>query len=129
MNLFTKITVEIDKMIDELSNQQDQYSRLTGTVDDEFDHNNIFTEIGEDLKDLVNSIKCLTGNVAETQVQLKMASEIPELDEDDSDFDDDDNQQTLTDQLMTRTIIKQAILRMDQVHDVLMSQKCFTARR
>ena len=122
---FKKITVEIDKMIIELSNQQDQHSRLTGTVDDEYDHNNIFTEMGEDLKDLVNSIKCLTGNVAETQVQLRMASEILELDEDDSDFDGDDYLQTLTDQINTRAIIKQAIIRMDQVLVLLMSQKCF----
>ena len=132
MNAFTKIQSEIDKMIAECSKQQDHNSQLTGWADDEFDPKNLFIEMGNDLKDLFKSIQALTANVAETQVQMKRASEIREAD--DADFDDvnSDNadfQQTVADQLMARRILKQALLIMNQVHGILMSQKCFTARR
>ena len=58
-----------------------------------------------------------------------MIREADEADFDDVNSDNADFQQTVTDQLMARRILKQALLIMNQVNGILMSQKCFTARR
>jgi len=130
LDAFTEVKVEIDKMVVELKKQQDDEIQHKDWCIDELNKNNRSTEEGYDKKDslttkitdleatikeLTASIEATTAVVAETQVQMKRASENREAEN--ADF-----QETVVDQRVTQQILQKALTRMKQVYAFLESQ-------
>ena len=116
LDAFIEIKMEIDKMITGLKQQQGYKTQHNDWCVDELIKNNLFIEMGYDLKELVVSIEATTAIVAETQVQMKRASENRESDN--ADFP-----QTVVDQRGTQPFLQEALARMKQVYDLVESHE------
>jgi len=130
LDAFTKVKEEIDKMVTELSRQQEDEIAHRDLCIDELNENTRSTAAGYDKKasleakiaDLKKTIESLTTNIAnakaanaEMQTQMKRASEAREAEN--ADF-----QQTIVDQRLTQAILRKALDRMKQVYALLQQQ-------
>jgi len=127
LDTFEKVKEEIDKMVTELSKQQEDEIAQRDWCINELNENTRSTAAAYDKKasletkiaDLKKSIESLTANIAsakaanaEMQTQMKRASEAREAEN--ADF-----QQTIVDQRLTQAILKKALDRMKQVYALL----------
>jgi len=131
LDVFTKVKVEIDKMVAELQNQQKDEIAHRDNCIESLNTNKRDTTEGYDKKesletkmaDLEQSIKSTGENIelstqaiAEGQVQMKRRSETRE-------GENADYQTTVQDQRLTQMILQKAIDRMTQVYALLQSRQ------
>jgi hypothetical protein len=131
LDAFTKVKVEIDKMVAELQNQQKDEIAHRDSCIENLNTNKRDTTAGYDKKesletkmaDLEQSIKTTAENIeastaaiAEGQVQMKRRSETRE-------GENSDYQTTVQDQRLTQMILQKAIDRMAQVYALLQARK------
>jgi len=131
LDAFTKVKVEIDKMVAELKNQQEDEIVHRDNCIENLNTNKRETTAGYDKKesletkiaDLEQSIKSLAENIdattaaiAEAQVQMKRRSETRE-------GENGDYQTTVQDQRLTQMILQKAIDRMAQVYALMQMRK------
>jgi len=124
LDAFTQVKAEIDKMVTELTKQQQDEIDHRDWCIKEMDDNKRETAAAYDKKegletkiaDLTKSIETMTSEIdastkaiAETQESMKRASEIRE-------GEDADYQQTMQDQRLTQMILKKALARMKEVY-------------
>jgi len=124
LDAFTEVKAEIDKMVTELTKQQQDEIDHRDWCIKEMNDNKRDTAAAYDKKesletkiaDLKKSIETMTSEidattkaVAETQESMKWASEIRE-------GEDADYQQTMQDQRLTQMILKKALARMKEVY-------------
>lgn len=130
LDAFTKVKELIDKMVAELTKQQEDEVAHRDWCIDEFASNKRATSEAYDRKesllatiaDLDKSIELLSKDieatvsaVAEMQEQMKRASEIREA-------ENHDYQVTVDDQRMTQTILSKALTRMQEVYALMQEQ-------
>jgi len=124
LDAFTEVKAEIDKMVAELTKQQQDEIDHRDWCIKEMNENKRDTAAAYDKKesletkiaDLTKSIETMTSEIdastkeiAETQESMKRASEIRE-------GEDADFQQTMSDQRLTQMILKKALARMKEVY-------------
>lgn len=124
LDAFTTVKAEIDKMVAELTKQQQDEIDHRDWCIKEMNENKRDTAAAYDKKesletkiaDLTKSIETMTSEIdastkeiAETQESMKRASEIRE-------GEDADFQQTMSDQRLTQMILKKALARMKEVY-------------
>jgi len=124
LDAFTEVKAEIDKMVAELTKQQQDEIDHRDWCIKEMNENKRDTAAAYDKKesletkiaDLTKGIETMTSEIetstkeiAETQESMKRASEIRE-------GEDADFQQTMSDQRLTQMILKKALARMKEVY-------------
>jgi len=127
LDAFTKVKELIDKMVSELSKQQEDEvahrdwciedmnsnKRSTQAANDKKDSLTArIADLEKSIEDLTKEIAATTAAVAEMQEQMKRASEIREA-------ENHDYQVTVDDQRMTQMILGKAVTRMQQVYAFL----------
>jgi len=130
LDAFTKVKADIDKLVDELTKQQDDEVAHRDWCTSEMNTNKRETAAGYDKKtalenklaDLKKEIESLAAKIketdataAETQVQMKRASETRE-------GENAAFQETVTDQRLTQAILDKALARMKQVYALLQQE-------
>lgn len=127
LDAFTKVKAAIDKMVVELNKQNaDEIERRDWCIE-EMNENTRDTQMNDDKKnsliakiadlkktieELAREIENAIATVAETQEQMKRASEVREA-------ENADYQQTVTEQRLTQMILNKALTRMKQVYEFL----------
>jgi len=127
LDAFTKVKAAIDKMIEELNKQNADEIEHRDWCIEEMNENTRDTQLNDDKKnsliakiadlkktieELTREIEAAVATVAETQEQMKRASEVREA-------ENADYQQTVTDQRLTQMILNKALTRMKQVYEFL----------
>lgn len=127
LDAFVKVKAAIDKMAAELAKQQEEEVKHRDWCNSELQENARSTAAADDKKsslqvkisDLEKSVETLTADIestkaamAETQKQMKRASEVREA-------ENADYQQTITDNRLTQAILAKALDRMKQVYAML----------
>jgi len=130
LDAFTKVKAEIDKMVTELSKQQEDEIEHRDWCIDELNANNRSTAAAYDKKaaleakieDLNKTIVSLTEDIEsakatidETQTQMGRASDTREA-------ENADYQETIVDQRLTQMILRKALDRMKMVYALLQQQ-------
>jgi len=130
LDAFTKVKEAIDKMVTELNEQQADEIKHRDWCISELDTNTRDTAAAEDKKsslevrasDLETSIKAMTADmesteaaIAESQKQMKRASDIREA-------ENADYQHTVSDQRITQIILAKALARMREVYSLLQEE-------
>jgi DNA repair exonuclease SbcCD ATPase subunit len=130
MDAFDKVIEEVDKLVAELGKQQKDEVAQRDWCIDELAKNDRSTNAADDKKvsletkisDLEKSIETMTADiesakasVAETEKQMKYASE-------DREAESAENLQTIADQRLTQMILDKAIARMKEVYAFLQQQ-------
>jgi len=124
LDAFTKVKAAIDKMVAELTSQQQEEVQHRDWCTDELAKNKRSTEEQNDKKanleadiadgkktvgQLAKEIEASTSAIAEMQKEMKKASELRE-------GENADFQETVTDQRITQAVLQKAIDRMKQVY-------------
>jgi len=131
LDAFTKVKVEIDKMVAELKNQQEDEivhrdncienlntnkREMTAGYDKKESLETKIADLEQSIKSLAENIDATTAAIAEAQVQMKRRSETRE-------GENGDYQTTVQDQRLTQMILQKAIDRMAQVYALMQMRK------
>jgi len=131
LDAFTKVKVEIDKMVAQLKIQQEDEivhrdncienlntnkREMTAGYDKKESLETKIADLEQSIKSLAENIDATTAAIAEAQVQMKRRSETRE-------GENGDYQTTVQDQRLTQMILQKAIDRMTQVYALMQMRK------